>query len=174
MSADDPFRMLDLPRRFSLTEAELSAALRKASMAWHPDRFAMASSAERDQAEQRMAELNHAYEQLADPLARIAQLFGFGAEQYSASPAFLMEMMELREDLAAAESAGQADQVSTLLAQLEGAYQTRLKQLGHAAEQASQDAKESAQLASLGVLFTEATYLRRNREELARQSRHTT
>jgi molecular chaperone HscB len=171
MPADDPFRLLDLPRRFSLTDAELSAAMRKASMTWHPDRFAMASAEERNQAEQRMADLNEAFEQLADPLQRIALLLELDAKERTASPAFLMEMMEFREDLASAQDAGQNDKVIRLLQQLGQDYQERLERLGEAAESACQGHPAKTTRESLGALFTEATYLRQSREELARQSR---
>ncbi len=173
MPADDPFRLLELPRRYSLTDGEMSAALRKAGMAWHPDRFALASAEERDHAEQRMADLNEAFEQLADPLHRIALLLELDAKNSTASPAFLMEMMEFREDLASAQDAGQNDKVISLLQQLGEDYQVRLDRLGEAAESVSQGQSTNATRESLGALFTEATYLRQSREELARQSRPT-
>jgi len=178
MNLDDPFTLLGLPRRFELPAAELTSALRRASLSWHPDRFALADEATRAEAEERMAALNAAFETLQDPLARAGLLLGLGAETQTASPLFLMEMMERREDIEAAQAAGKDGRVQELLATLEQDYLDRLQTLGIAAEATATKMKaraatESSANATLGTLYTEATYLRRSREELARQQSRT-
>ena len=162
MSAGDPFLLLDLPRRFRLDEAELNGALRRASLAWHPDRFALAAAEEREAAEERMAELNRAHRVLTDPLARVGLLLGLTADDAPASPAFLLEMMERREEIEVAQAAGDGPKVEELLALLDRDLATHLNRLAAAADSGA--AADDA----LRACFTEATYLRRSREELAR------
>lgn len=78
----------------------------------HPDRFATKSAKERALSQQQATSLNEAYETLKDPLKRadhMIHLLGIdvldeGCSQ-STDPVILMEAMELREQLAGAESA---------------------------------------------------------------------
>ena len=70
----DPFLLLNLPRGFDLDDCVLRGALIKASLRWHPDRFALAPEEERQEAELHMAELNQAYSMLVDPLQRAETL----------------------------------------------------------------------------------------------------
>ena len=52
------------------SEAEIKAAYRKLALKWHPDKFATKSQKEREEANQKMKEVNQAYEVLSDPEKR--------------------------------------------------------------------------------------------------------
>ena len=101
----DPFERLGLPRRFSIDVAELERSYLERSREAHPD-FHSGS----DAAEIASAEINQAYVTLKDPFRRaesLLQLLGGPSpgEQKEMPPAFLMEMLELRERIELADLA---------------------------------------------------------------------
>lgn len=102
---NDPFQLLGLPRTYSLARRELDERHKKRSLELHPDRLRGRSPLERRQALSLAIEVNQAYRTLRDPAARaraLAALLGLvvGEEEANrADPAFLMQMMELREEL---------------------------------------------------------------------------
>jgi len=103
---DDPFDALGLEPRFDLDEPELLRAWRRRSVDAHPDR-----AGGEDEARRRAAALNDARRRLEDPESRadalVLRLGGPSREEENGLPAgFLMEIMELRESLEAAQSGG--------------------------------------------------------------------
>ncbi len=93
--ADDPFTLLGLPPRFDLTPAEIDRAFWERARRAHPD---LAGS------DLSMSSLNEARRILADDELRanalLALLGGPSADQCrELPPAFLMEIMELREQI---------------------------------------------------------------------------
>jgi len=103
--AGDPFALLGLPRRLALDPSAIRAAYRTRAAAVHPDRTA--DPAERAELARRSAALGEAQRQLLEPIRRAeAILVALGAATGSAADPppgeFLMEMLELREELAAA------------------------------------------------------------------------
>ncbi len=102
---NDPFQLLGLPRTYSLDRRELDEQHKKRSLELHPDRLRGRSPVERRQALSLAIEVNQAYRILREPAARaraLASLLGLvvgDEESRSADPAFLMQMMELREEL---------------------------------------------------------------------------
>lgn len=168
----DPYLILKLPRGFDLDDCVLRGALIKASLQWHPDRFALASEEERLEAEAHMAELNEAHAMLADPLQRAETLLalsgfpmGDGTDQTS-SPEFLMEMMELKED---AENALQS-QDAMRIAKVRDHVQEDLKQRIAGLTAAFRSWQEAdfcpGTLTPLRALLTEAVYLKRTLDGL--------
>ena len=57
-AAENPFALLGIAESFAVDGAALRDALRRASLRWHPDRFALAPPAERAAAEERMTAVN--------------------------------------------------------------------------------------------------------------------
>ena len=102
----DKFEALGVPRRFDLDDGELDARYRDLSRKVHPDRFAMAEPKQRVASLQAATTLNDAYRLLSQPMARAAHLLELAGvkvdEHETSDPAFLLEIMELREELAAA------------------------------------------------------------------------
>lgn len=122
------FDVFDLPRRHALDVSELERRYRELSRHWHPDRFSRAPAAERAAVLARATDLNEAYRVLKSPTRRaeyLLKLAGIDVNDESAGnklaldPAFLGEILELREELAEARAAGDAGRVRALAAQVQ-------------------------------------------------------
>ena len=137
----DLFALLGLAPAFDLDLAALERAYFEKSKELHPDRFATAPAGERVAALTRARALNDAYKTLKKPVARaeylLAQRGVVIADNERIDPAlgaaFLMEILELREELAEARAGGKLDVVT--------AKQTAMK------------ARRTAVLATLPALF---------------------
>lgn len=105
------FELFGLPQSFELDRARLDERFRELQRQVHPDRFASAGDQARRISMQQAARLNEAYQVLKDPLRRgryLLELRGqaFDDQQQSLrDTAFLMEQMELREELEAVAEA---------------------------------------------------------------------
>lgn len=114
------FELFDLPARFDLDPADLAVRYRQLQRLFHPDRFASASAPERRLSVQMTAQINAAFQTLKDPVARARYLLGLSGldtgedTDTHMQPAFLMEQMELREALAEAGQAGDAQEIEAL------------------------------------------------------------
>ncbi len=107
----DAFRRLGLPRRFVLDAGELERAYLAHSRAVHPDYHLAGASADLGASLELSAAVNEAYNTLRDPFARAEHLLALeggpsAAEQKQVPPAFLAEMLDLREQLETARAAG--------------------------------------------------------------------
>ena len=99
----------------------------------HPDRFANAPASERVVALSKARALNDAYQTLKKPipraeymLARAGVLIG---DNERLDPAFLMEILELREELAEARVAGRVADVERLQGVMAGRRKTAIEEL---------------------------------------------
>lgn len=121
----DAFDRLGLPPRFALERAVLEARHRELSRVLHPDRHQSAGTAERRRALSEAIDVNHAVRHLKDPASRAELLIARATHRSGAahdavdvpdavdrhelasvapSPEFLMEILELREELAATKA----------------------------------------------------------------------
>jgi molecular chaperone HscB len=104
----DAFDVLGLAPALDLDAAAIEQRYRDLQRALHPDKFVNASSSERRESLSRAVSVNEAYRLLKDELKRaellFARLTGAKADdhQASADPELLMEVMDLREELALA------------------------------------------------------------------------
>ena len=111
------FELFDVPARFAQDAARLDARWKELQRQTHPDRFAAQGPAAQRVAMQWSARINEAQRRLKDPLRRAAylcELHGapIEAERNTAMPpAFLMQQMELREALDAANDAASLDAI---------------------------------------------------------------
>jgi molecular chaperone HscB len=114
----DAFGLLGLPARFDLDPQVIERAFHDRSRDVHPDRFASAPAAERVAALSRSRALNDAYKTLKSPVGRAEYLLAQAGVTIGPNerldPAFLMEILELREELAEARAAGKLPEVSRL------------------------------------------------------------
>jgi molecular chaperone HscB len=114
----DYFQLLGLPETFAVDGAALERAFHERSKELHPDRFASAPAAERVTALQRSMAINEAYKALKKPIPRAEYLLGRAGVTIGSNerldPTFLMEILELREELAHARHAGQRETVARL------------------------------------------------------------
>lgn len=166
----DPFETLGVDARFDLDPRALEQRHRDLSRALHPDRYAGAPAAERRMSLSRAVDVNEAFRALRDPIRRAEALLrkagalaAEGAEP-KASPALLMEMMEVREELAEARKAKDLVRVGKLAEGMRAREQAVLAQIGRAFEAAAGELEKSkAILPALGEL----RYLRRFLDEVS-------
>ncbi|MCA9708841.1 MAG: Fe-S protein assembly co-chaperone HscB [Myxococcales bacterium] len=117
-SPADHFERLGQPRRWGLDRDALEAAYLARAQQWHPDRFVDAPPGQQRQAMERSAALNEGYRVLRDPVRRAEYLCRLGgidvdsSEPGTGAPpmeqAFLVEMIERREQVADARAEGDA------------------------------------------------------------------
>ena len=99
------FELFGLPLQFQLDGSLLSSQFRALQRQFHPDNFATASERDRLLAVQKAAQINDAYQVLKNPISRAEYLLFQhgedirGEQQTMQDPMFLMEQMELREEL---------------------------------------------------------------------------
>ncbi|MGR5237588.1 co-chaperone HscB [Vibrio alfacsensis] len=99
------FELFGLPSQFKLDGSLLSSQFRELQKRFHPDNFATASERDRLMAVQKAAQINDAYQVLKHPISRAEYLLAEngteirGEQQTMQDPMFLMEQMELREEL---------------------------------------------------------------------------
>ncbi|ARP39115.1 co-chaperone HscB [Vibrio splendidus] len=99
------FELFGLPLQFQLDGSLLSSQFRDLQRQFHPDKFAIASERDRLLAVQKAAQINDAYQVLKNPISRAEYLLVQhgedirGEQQTMQDPMFLMEQMELREEL---------------------------------------------------------------------------
>ena len=123
------FELFGLPVTFDVDVDDLASRYREMQRSVHPDRFANASDQDRRLSLQMTALINEAFQTLKDPVRRGRYLLGLrgvdlGDETDTAmDPAFLMEQMELREQL---DEVTQADNPHKLLAELANRIEQRL------------------------------------------------
>ncbi|GKX55161.1 co-chaperone protein HscB [Leminorella grimontii] len=101
----DYFTLFNLPVRFDVDTQALSSRYQELQRQYHPDRFASAPENERLASVSHAATVNDAYQTLKDPLRRAEYLLLLNGidvkneQQTMHDTAFLMEQLELREEL---------------------------------------------------------------------------
>ena len=107
-----------MPAQFDLDPQVIERAFFDRSKELHPDRFASAPASERVAALSRSRALNDAYQTLKKPVARAEYLLARAGvdigDNEKLDPAFLMEILELREELAEARVAKRLPDVARL------------------------------------------------------------
>ncbi|EGT4256399.1 co-chaperone HscB [Citrobacter amalonaticus] len=107
----DYFTLFGLPIRYQLDTQALSLRFQDLQRQYHPDKFASGTQAEQLAAVSRSATINQAWHTLRNPLTRAEYLlslhgFDLSNEQHTVrDTAFLMEQLELREELDEIEQA---------------------------------------------------------------------
>jgi len=100
----DPFATLGFERSYSLDVTALEKRYFEEQKKSHPDRFALVSGIEKEDALRKSTTLNQAYLILKDPLQRAAFLLKVrGVEPLSHDPLFLGKVMMWNERLEAGE-----------------------------------------------------------------------
>jgi molecular chaperone HscB len=125
---DDPFRLLGLAPSYEVDLAALERAFFERSKQLHPDRVAGGTAAERVAALSRSRALNDAYQLIKRAVPRAEYLLARAGvtigDNERLDPTFLMEILELREELAGARAAGN----TTLVEKLQRAMQARRRE----------------------------------------------
>src|SRR6185503_11978686 len=132
-SSNDAFGLLGLPAQFDLDPKVIEAAFFDKSKALHPDRFANAPAAERVAALSRSRALNDAYQTLKKPVPRAEYLLERAGvtigDNEQLDPTFLMEILELREELAEARVAKRTSEIEKLCNVMKARRKTAIESL---------------------------------------------
>ncbi|MTD37785.1 co-chaperone HscB [Erwinia sp. CPCC 100877] len=133
----DYFTLFGLPVRYTLDSASLAARYQELQRKFHPDNYASRPEAEQLQAVSRSATINQAWQTLRHPLSRaeyMLSLQGYdlaNEQQTVRDTAFLMEQLELREELDDIEQARDEARLEAFIARLNAAIETRSEQMVH-------------------------------------------
>jgi len=135
------FELFDLPASFEVEQETLALRYRDLQRAVHPDRFANASEQEKRLSVQQAAQINEAFQVLRQPLSRaryLLQLNGVPLDDTDTQmePAFLMEQMELREDLAEVRG---AEEPFAALSRVRDTVESKEREIIEALQQAFAD-----------------------------------
>ena len=164
---EDRFAVLGVPRKFSIDLDAAESNFKKLSRQVHPDRFATADPRARKAALSRTVQLNEAWRTLKDPMRRaeyLLELAGFGLKgddrkrgepvsetaatrQVTAPPMLLMEILELREELADAQRSGNSAKVQAMAVAMRVRHVETMAAIAEALDEpASAKLEEAAQL----------------------------
>jgi molecular chaperone HscB len=102
------FELFEIPLQLKVDAAALKTKFYALSRRYHPDFFSQSSEAEQTEALEKSSLLNKAwktFQQADDTIKYVLQLKGLlqEEEKYELPPAFLMEMMEINEELMEAQ-----------------------------------------------------------------------
>ncbi|HDL8539455.1 TPA: co-chaperone HscB [Yersinia enterocolitica] len=111
----DYFTLFGLPPQYLIDGSRITTRYQELQRQFHPDRFVNQPERERLASLQQAATINDAYQTLKHPLKRAEYMlslqgFDLGNEQHTLrDTAFLMEQLELREELDAIERSPDAE-----------------------------------------------------------------
>jgi len=160
------FDLFGIGRSYSLNRHLLRDRFRELQKKFHPDNFASASEHERRLSAQYAALINEAYTTLSDPMQRgkyMLSLHGINIDEEHDTrmdPEFLMQQIELREELDAARSSS-LDALNHLSDKVESDFAGRMAQVGEIL-----DGADGSELDKARHLLRELQFLHRMRNEI--------
>jgi molecular chaperone HscB len=183
--AQDLFSVLGVPARYSVDLPAAEAAYKELSRQVHPDRFATADPRARRASLARTVQLNLAWRTIKDPIRRAEYLLtragidvdsgqkashndGKETHKIGAPPAFLLEILELNDELNAARMAGDSAKVAVMAAEMRDRANESMKAIG-----AALDSGMPGQLEEAGRLLVALRYYRRFIDEAGRHESRT-
>ncbi len=164
----DRFAVLGLPRKFQVDLGAAEAAYKELSRQLHPDRFAKADPRARKAALGRTVEINDAWRTVKDPVRRaeyLLELAGYAlgsgeksaemskTRKVSAPPTFLVEIMELREELAAAQQAGDPVKLAFMSEEMRGRAARAMETIGTSIDGGTPESLDEAARALMSLRY---------------------
>lgn len=152
----DHFEVLGLPRTFRVDGRALEERHRELTRLLHPDRHAAGGAGARRLALEKTIAVNDAYRTLKDPVRRAVYLLQdrgvdlseSGAHRQALPEDVLLEVLELREELAEARAAKDAGRIAALAARVRTDRESALAEL-HRAFDADDVAAATAQVSRI-------------------------
>lgn len=145
------FELYGLPEHFDVDQATLRSTYKALAQVTHPDKFATGSDSEKLRAVQKSAQVNDGYQVLKSPLSRAEHLIelrgvDFKHEQQTLQDtAFLMQQMELREQLEEIDSkADPLDQLEQLDQEIAVQISKKLTELAQILDSDSDESNKKA------------------------------
>lgn len=179
----DHFAVLGLPRGYALDFPAAEVAYQKLSRQLHPDRFATADPRARRASLGHTVQLNEAWRTLKDPVRRaeyLLELAGVdvasddqktgpgvdrGTRRLAAPPAFLLEILEVQDDLGNAQRAGDAVKVAFLTEEMRGRAGEAMKIIATALDTGSTQVPDQGRLDEAARALIALRYYRRFLDE---------
>ncbi len=162
------FQLLGLPQSYRIDREQLESNYRELQRVLHPDRYASGSEQERRLSMQGSTHINEALETLKDPILRgnyLLLLHGIDAkagQETTQDSSFLMEQLELREELSEAKQQPDPYQVTTrIMDSISQQMQYLMEQLELQFEQ-----PESEQLATAQELLRKMQFLQKLKHDV--------
>ena len=131
----DYFTLFGLSAHYQIDIQALASRYQDLQRQYHPDKFASGTQAEQLAALQQSATINQAWQTLRSPLNRAEYLlslhgFDLASEQHTVrDTAFLMEQLELREELDEIEQARDQARLESFSKRVKGMFDSRHQQL---------------------------------------------
>ncbi len=149
------FELFDLPVSFKIDKSKLAQKYFELQKKYHPDFFTQGTEYEQEQALEISSQLNKAlkiFKHEDDTIKYVLQLKGLleEEEKYQLPPAFLMEMMELNEEL----SESSANQIKELETEI-------YSEVKHIIENYDDNTDNTADLLKLKEYYYKKKYLQR-------------
>jgi molecular chaperone HscB len=164
----DAFAALKLPRRFDLTHPQISRAYLAASRTWQHQ------SIDPDLTHQALAVINQAKLTLLNPEARANHLLHLlggpsASRDRSLPPGFLMQIMEQREALQAAQASADREQVEAFTTWASAQRQANVQQVAplFAALSSVNSKPDPAALAHIRQILNAWRYIERMAEQIS-------
>ncbi|MFW2438245.1 MAG: Fe-S protein assembly co-chaperone HscB [Arenicellales bacterium] len=160
------FDLFSIEKSYSLDRHLLRDRFRELQSKFHPDNFASATEQDRRISAQYAAMINEAFTTLNDPVLRgryMLSLDGISTDEEHDTrmdPEFLMQQIELREELDAARSSS-LDALNHLSAKVESDFAGRIAQVGEIL-----DGPDDSKLDKARHLVRELQFLRRMQNEI--------
>ncbi len=164
----DYFQLLGIAEAYHLDAANLRKQFLQKSRESHPDFFTLATAEVQQQALAQNALVNQAWQWLSDPHLRLQYLlthYGIlspgDQTNYQLSPDFLMQVMDLNEQLTDSSQNQQHDAAAAAAQEMRLAREAQIDQLMHQFDAASDTAARKNILMQVLPLYLECKYLRR-------------
>ena len=164
------FELFSIPAQFDVDLTLINTRYLELQKILHPDRHASLGAQEQLIAVQKTAELNDAFETLKQPLKRAEYILAeknidIRAEQQTLQdPEFLMQQMELREELSEiTDAADPEDAIETFEKHVKTLYQDYYSELKRFI-----DSREESALLSAADIVRKLKFIYKLREELER------
>jgi len=171
----DYFRVFGIPCAFAVDLAALEQRYKELTKILHPDRFARADPRARRASLERSVQLNEAWRCLRDPIRRAEYLLSLhgldigetaGTSREASEhatlpvpPVLLMEVLELREALAASHAAKDVHETEALIARVRGRLDAVMKDV------ATGFAASPPELSTIAARLVAVRYYRRFLDE---------
>jgi molecular chaperone HscB len=181
----DHFAVLGLARQYAVDLPAAEAAYQRLSRQLHPDRFATADPRARRASLGHTVQLNEAWRTLKDPLRRAEYLLGLfgvdtasegkkpgtgadrGTRRVAAPPAFLLEILELHDELKSAQRAGDAVKVAFMTEEMRGRAAEAMKLIASALDTGSAETLDANRLDEAARTLIALRYYQRLLDEVA-------
>jgi molecular chaperone HscB len=131
----DYFTLFGLPAQYTVDIPALTVRFQDLQRQYHPDKFASVTQSEQLAAVSQSATINQAWQTLRNPLTRAEYLlslhgFDLASEQHTVrDTAFLMEQLELREELDEIDQAKDETRLARFIKRVKEMFDTRHQQM---------------------------------------------